>query len=116
MMGWIYAATILAACVSTVMAYQKGYENAETAMSNTQMERRLTAIQARDETLNLVAESIKSIKIENRTIVQKFKEIERENTVYAECNHSPDAVRLLNSALAGGGVSAKPDLPGFVPK
>ncbi|MES2910639.1 MAG: hypothetical protein V4718_04585 [Pseudomonadota bacterium] len=37
----------------------------------------------------------------NRTIVQKVQHEISTNTVYADCKHSPDSVRLINQALTG---------------
>lgn len=48
------------------------------------------------------AEAISKIKVKNTTIQN---EVQREivtKTVYADCRHSPDGLRLTNQALTGG--------------
>lgn len=37
----------------------------------------------------------------NQTIVQKVQREIQTNTVYADCRHSPDGLRLVNQAITG---------------
>jgi hypothetical protein len=53
----------------------------------------------RDEVALKTAEQIAAIQIRHTTIRQKVETEIRENTVYRDCRHSDDALRLLNSAL-----------------
>jgi len=48
------------------------------------------------------AEAISAIEIKNTTIRQKVETVTREVPVYRDCQHSPDVLSLLNSALEGG--------------
>lgn len=59
------------------------------------------------------AEAIAQIEVKNITIRQKAEVITREIPVYRDCRHDPDAVRLLNDALAAPGqVAPDRELPG----
>lgn len=56
----------------------------------------------------LAANAISKMKPLQTTIQQEIQRETLTNTVYVDCRHSPDGLRLLNAALAGG----KPQLAG----
>lgn len=115
MTAWIYLGLVLLSGVCMVLSYNKGAEdtaNRLMAMRVTTLEQ---AAEDKEELLNVVAEAVKGIEIEQRTVVQQFKTVEKENVVYRECKHSDDAVGLLNAALRGDPVSSQPVVQNPVP-
>jgi len=57
------------------------------------------------------ADAISKIKVENRTLVKNFKEVEKRVPVYVDCKHDPDAVKLLNNLLTDVKPSLQSELP-----
>jgi hypothetical protein len=53
----------------------------------------------RDAALSAAAEAIAGIQVRHTTIRQPVEREIRENVVYRDCHHSPDAFGLLNHAL-----------------
>jgi hypothetical protein len=62
------------------------------------------------------ASEIAKIKVRNTTIQGKVETIVRDNPVYRDCKHDPDAFRLLNDALSGKAGGAGRDSGGSVPR
>lgn len=61
--------------------------------------------------LKAAAEAIAKIEVKSETHIQPVRTEIRTNTVYRDCQHSPDSLRHLNSLIAGedaagGGVPA----------
>jgi len=80
--------------------YYFGGKHARNAMEAQELrEERLVA-----KITESTAEAIADIEIKNTTIRQKVETVTREVPVYRDCQHSPDVVRLLNSALEGGAI------------
>lgn len=82
-----------------------------------QAERQDLVAEAVDAANAAAAQAIAKITVQNKTIRQ---EVEREihtNTVYGDCNHSADGLRLVNEAITG--TKARPvdrgELPGTGP-
>lgn len=48
-----------------------------------------------------IAKGVSKMKITNTYTRGRLETIVRENTVYLDCKHHPDALRLLNDILAG---------------
>lgn len=73
--------------------YDKGKAEALSAES--------IATRAANAATNASIEAIKGIRIENKYITKQLDTVVKTEPVYIDCKHSPDAVRLLNSALTG---------------
>lgn len=58
-----------------------------------------------------IAEEVGKIKVESKTYVRNFKEIERVNPVFVDCKLPDDAKRLLDTALGGGQQPVPDKLP-----
>lgn len=71
-----------------------GQARAEKLVMDASQEMRLAA-----------AEAISAIKVKNTTIRQELEREIRTETVYADCKHSPDGLRLVNQALTNGAVA-----------
>lgn len=48
-----------------------------------------------------IAKGVSQIKVTNTYIRGRLETITRENTVYLDCKHHPDALRLLNDIITG---------------
>lgn len=114
MTAWIYLGLVLLSGLCMVLSYNKGAEDATNRMLAVRAVTLEQADKDKEEMLNAVTEAVKAIEVEQRTVVQKFKTIEKENVVYRECKHSDDAVRLLNATLRGDPVPSEPALQGPV--
>ena len=64
------------------------------------------------------AQAINKIRVVNTTIQNEVQHETRTHTVYIDCRHTPDGLRLVNAALAGGpaqpaaaGQLSSPDTP-----
>ena len=55
--------------------------------------------------------AIKGIEVKYVPIKTKAEIVTREVTVYRDCVHDPDGLRLVNEALAGGQPSDTPRVP-----
>lgn len=115
MTAWIYLGLVLLSGLCMVLSYNKGSDDATNRILAVRAVTLEQAAKDKEEILNAVAEAIKEIDVEQRTIVQKFKTIEKENVVYRECKHSDDAVRLLNATLRGDPVPSQPALQDTMP-
>lgn len=60
---------------------------------------------AKQEMLNAAAQVIATIKPKYTTIHQELEREIRTETVYADCRHGPNGLRLVNQALNGGAVA-----------
>lgn len=58
--------------------------------------------EAADQAGQLAAQAINKIRVINTTIQQEIQRETRTERVYLDCRHTPDGLRLLNAALAGG--------------
>lgn len=115
MMPWILLAVTALSAIGMVKAYDKGGDDREARILVEMQRATLVGINARDAALAATAEALKGIKVENKTYVKNFKEVETQSVVYRECKHSDDAFRLLNSALSGDSVRSEPDLQSQLP-
>jgi len=115
MTAWIYLGLVLLSGLCMALSYNKGAEDATNRLLAVRAVTLEQANKDKEEMLNAVAEAIKEIDVEQRTIVQKFRTIEKENVVYRECKHSDDVVRLLNSTLRGDPVPSQPALQDSMP-
>ena len=55
----------------------------------------------RQAALEGAADAISKIKVTNTTVQGKTETIVRERTVYSNCVHDPDLMRIINEALTG---------------
>jgi len=60
---------------------------------------RSIAEQAASEAMTAVAKEVAKIDVKNVTIKQKLETVIKERTVYADCQHTDDGLRVLNEAL-----------------
>lgn len=115
MTAWVYLGIVLAACGGMLATYIKGGDDREAQLRATQLEQSLYRMDMESKVEEAVAKHVGAIKVEHKTYIRNFKETERENTIYSECQHSDDAFSLLNSALSGDGIQAKPVVPSELP-
>jgi hypothetical protein len=54
-----------------------------------------------DAALKAAAEAIARIEVKSETHIQPVRTEIRTNTVYRDCQHSPDSLRHLNSLISG---------------
>jgi hypothetical protein len=57
----------------------------------------------RAELISEITEAISKIKVINTAVQNEVQLDIRTNTVYADCKHSDDGLRLLNNAITNGG-------------
>lgn len=67
---------------------------------------------AKSAALEAAASAIAKIEVTSEKIVQPIRTEIRTNTVYRDCQHSPDSLRNLNALIVGG----EPDGQGRVPQ
>jgi predicted nucleic acid-binding protein len=60
---------------------------------------------ATDAAASAAANAIARMKVRNVTVRQELEREVREVPVYRDCRHSPDGLRHINEALAGGTVA-----------
>lgn len=105
---------LLVALLGLVGAFAGGWWTGARVEQGTQKRAEDAAEAARAAAMQGAAEAIAKIEVRHTTIRQPLEREIRENTVYRDCRHSPDALRLLNDALTdrdpqpagGGGVPA----------
>jgi glutamine synthetase len=102
---------IIAAMVSFFLAGAGGFKlgiDHEKAGQARDEQRIESAKQAMAEA---AAEAISKIKVVNTTVQNEVQREIRTNTVYADCKHSDDGLRLLNNAITNGGSAGDSKLP-----
>lgn len=107
-MNWLLVLVTLAGAGGSFWAYETGRDHGAKTERNNSLERRVAAIQAREESLKVVAEAIKEIKIENKTIVQRQREIQTSHPVFTDCRLPDESKRLLDSQLRPKGGATSP--------
>jgi hypothetical protein len=85
--------------VAAAVVFLGGFGIGWKAQSDHRDALELAAKQGRDEALEAAAKEIAKIEVKQITINRKLEREVRENVVYRDCRHTPDAVRLLNNAL-----------------
>lgn len=58
-------------------------------------------VATREDAKQGAADAIAKIQIRNTTVQGRVQTIIKDNPVYGDCKHNPDALRLLNEALTG---------------
>ena len=99
-------AVFLLACLGSAYGgFRSGMQ-----LKQSQWDAEVVAKQAgEDAALRAAAEAIARIEVKSETHIQPVRTEIRTNTVYRDCQHSPDSLRHLNSLItgeepAGGGV------------
>ena len=62
-----------------------------------------------------VSEAVAKVRVINKTLFQTTEREIVKEPVYVDCRHSPDGLRLVNSALSGtatANTATNPELPG----
>lgn len=101
--------TVLAASAAL---FGGGWYVGKGMTEKTQLERDKEAAELAQQMRDAVAEEVAKIKVESKTYVRNFKEIERVNPVFVDCKLPDDAKRLLDTALQAG----QQPVQGSVPK
>lgn len=90
--------TVAGVCSAGWAGFQVGIDHQKSAEKD-----RIEAIRAAaDQAGQQAARAISRLKVVNTTIQQEIQHETRTHTVYLDCRHSGDGLRLLNAALAGG--------------
>ena len=89
--------TILGVCGAGWIGFQTGIDHQKSSESDRNEAIRLAA----DQASQVAAAAINKIKVVNTTIQQEIQHETRTNTVYLDCRHTPDGLRLINSTLSG---------------
>jgi hypothetical protein len=64
----------------------------------------LADARGRADALEAVATELAKVKVIQKNVTNILEKETKTNTVYAECRHTPEALKALNSALVPGGV------------
>ncbi len=85
-----------------VAIYGVGYHMGSSMTEKAQLELDNKSSLLADKMRQAVVEEVSKIKVESKTYVRNFKEIEKVSPVFVDCKLPGDAQRLLNSTLKGG--------------
>lgn len=110
---WLILAGFIAFGAVTGGAYYQGRQDGEAKIVAQESREREIAAEAVDAALNVSAQAIAAIKVQNRTITQEVQRDVIEKPVYRDpdCKHDADSLRRINAALAG---TAQPEPTGGV--
>jgi hypothetical protein len=103
----ILAVTLLIGAAGAGGYWQGARHKADEIAAQTAREAVLVE-KTREAAQQAAAEAISRIEVKNVTIRQKAETITREVPVYRDCHHTPDALGLLNDALAPGAAESRP--------
>lgn len=76
-----------------------------------QVEKQQLVAEAVDAANLASAQAISKIRVTNTTIQQEIQHETRTERVYLDCRHTPDGLRLVNTALTGAGLPSGGQLP-----
>jgi len=93
---------IITALVAVMGAGWGGFRLGVDHQKATDADRQEDVRRAGEEAGKLAANAIAKMKPLQTTIQQEIQREILNNTVYVDCRHSPDGLRLLNAALTGG--------------
>ena len=93
--------------------YMQGKKAGKAEVEAADARERDIAKLATDAALKVTAEAISKIKVQNRTITNEVQREVMERTVYRECQHTPEQLRRINSAITGS--EPEPAGPGLLP-
>lgn len=104
---------LLAATLATVLAFAAGTWwgmglGADKCEAEAAREERIAAV-----AMDAAASAVAKIKVVNRTVQQEVQREISERVVYRDCQHSPEQLRRINSALTG---QVEPAGGGLVPR
>ena len=92
---------IIAALVAVLSAGAGGFKLGADHEVAAQAREQNHIAEAVDAANTAAAQAISKIKVVNTTIRGELEREIKTNTIYADCKATPEAVRLLNSALSG---------------
>ncbi len=92
---------LLAFVIALVGAYFKGCNDGADLAEGQQAREDQIAATAFSAAQRGAAKAIAGIEIRNVTIKQRVETEIREKPVYADCRHSPDGLRVINTAITG---------------
>lgn len=92
---------IIAALVAVMVAGAGGFRLGVDHNKATEADKRELVAEAVDAANVAAAHAIAGIKVTNQHIYQELEREIHTNTVYADCRHGPDGLRLVNEALSG---------------
>lgn len=92
---------IVAFLIALAGAYLKGHNDGSESAEGQQAKEDRIALIARTAAQTGAAKEIAGIQVKNVTIRQTLEKEVHEKTIYAECRHTPDGLRIVNSALTG---------------
>lgn len=93
---WLVGLAILAGTFAGGISLGKKWEEGRNAIERNYVAEAVDAANA------AAAQAIAQIKPKYTTIQNEVQREIRTETVYADCRHSPDGLRLVNQALNGG--------------
>lgn len=107
-LSFVGVAWPLSLLAATIFGFTSGQNYDEAQEARDERLARNTEIAAAKGTASVIAAMIP----QNKTIIQKVQREIETNTVYRDCRHSPDALRLLNESLTGRQQPSDSKLPG----
>lgn len=101
MIPYGYAAVAISVALLTGGAYVKGRSDGSAIARAEQAEVLELARKVKDDAQRGAAEAIAQIEIKHVTVRQLLEKEIHEKTVYRDCRHDADGLRLVNAALTG---------------
>jgi hypothetical protein len=114
---WLILGLFVAAGALGGGAYWQGRQDGEAKIVAQEAREREIAAEAVDAALNVSAQAIAAIKVQNRTITQEVQRHVIERPVYRDpdCKHDADSLRSINEAITGR-AQPEPAGSGIVPR
>lgn len=113
---WAALAAVVLWIASVGSSYFYGHFVGTDAEKVKQSEIKQAIEDTRENARQGAASEIAKIKVRNTTIKGRVDTIIKDNPVYRDCQHTPDALRLLNDALTGKSSGAGLDSGDVVPR
>lgn len=112
---WLILAVTLLVGAAGAGGYWQGSKHKADEIAAQEARESALVLKATEAATLAAAEAISKIEVKNVTIRQKAETITREVPVYRDCHHTPDALGLLNDALAPGAAQTQPADRGKLP-
>lgn len=110
--------TLLLGAISVIGSGWGGFRLGVDHQKSAEIDRDRAIREVADQFAQRAAQAVSKIKITNTTIQNEVQHETRTHTVYMDCRHTVDGLRLINAALAGapapppaGGQLPAPDTP-----
>ena len=100
--------------IGSGLAYHKGKTAGRQETLSTLQKDDLKRQQELEAIQRSVSEAVAKVRVINRTLIQTTEREIVKEPVYVDCRHSPDGLRLVNSALSGtatANTATNPELP-----